>query len=165
MAAGKKHLLASSGEERSELISSSHSETGLDIVAVDKIGELSGRPMAAELTISQTSKQYHVTIRALRFYEDHGLLSPRRPGGWRRYYGEKERKRLEMILLGKRLGFSLAEIKEIVNNPNIGDSASFEHLLLERQILEQLEFLEQRREEIDSAIARLRAHLSRSQEG
>jgi DNA-binding transcriptional MerR regulator len=164
MAAGKNHLLALSGEERTELISSSHSETGMDIVAVDKIGELSGRPMVAELTISQMSKQYHVTKRALRFYEDRALLSPRRPSGWRRYYGEKERKRLEMILLGKRLGFSLAEIKEIVNNPNIGDSASFEHLLLERQILEQLEFLERRREEINSAIARLRARLSRRRE-
>ncbi len=146
MAAGKKHLLAASGDER-----------------LDKLGQLFDRPMAAELTSTQASKQYHVTLRALRFYEEQGLLSPRRPSGWRRYYGNLERKRLELILLGKRLGFSLAEIKETINNANLSDSASFEHLLLDHQILEQIKYLEGRHEEINSAIASLRGYLSRGQ--
>jgi DNA-binding transcriptional MerR regulator len=146
MAAGKKPLLASSGNER-----------------LDKIGQLLDRPMAEELTSAQASKHYHVTLRALRFYEDQGLLSPRRPSGWRRYYGNLECKRLELILLGKKLGFSLAEIKEIINNANVSDSTSFEHLLLDYQILEQIKYLEQRGEEINSAITRLRRYLGRGQ--
>jgi len=116
--------------------------------------------MTTELTISRMCKQYHVTKRALRFYEEEGLISPRREGRWR-FYDEKARQRLEMILLGKRLRFSLTEIKEIFNNVNVDDSIGFEHLLSEQQILEQIEYLEQQRRELDGAITRLRERLGR----
>jgi DNA-binding transcriptional MerR regulator len=160
MAARMKRSLLFSEDERFEPVSSSGPETRSNIVGVDKIEERSRTPMAGELTPSQMSNQYHVTLRALRFYEEQGLISSRRAGGWR-FYDKKERKRLEMILLGKQLGFSLAEIKETVSNANTGDSTGFDNLLLEQQILEQIKYLEQKREGINAAITKLRKNLSR----
>ena len=120
--------------------------------------------MAAELTISETSKQYDVSNRTLRYYEDEGLISPRREGG-HRLYDENVRKRIEMIVLGRKLGFSLLEIKEILKDANLREIIVFEELLSKQQILEQIEYLEQKREAADRAIAKLRAHLSLRQEG
>jgi DNA-binding transcriptional MerR regulator len=143
-----------------ESISSSCSETQSNDVGVDKIEESSCTPMASELTPSQMAKQYNVTLRALRFYDEYGLISPRRERTWR-FYGHEARKRLKLILLGKELGFSLAEIKETIDNANADGSIGFEQLLLEEQILEQIRFLELKREEINCAIARLNENLSR----
>ena len=120
--------------------------------------------MASELTPSQMAKQYNVTLRALRFYEEHGLISPRRNRNWR-FYGHEARKRLKMILHGKELGFSLAEIKETIGNANADDGIGFEQLLLDEQILEQIRFLELRREEINGAITKLRENISRRRQG
>ncbi len=120
--------------------------------------------MASELTPSQMAQQFNVTLRALRFYEAHGLISPRRNRNWR-FYGQEARKRLKMILLGKELGFSLAEIKETIDNTDADDSTGFEQLLLDEQILEQLRYLELKREEINSAITRLRENLGRRRQG
>ena len=125
--------------------------------------ELSGRAMAEELTISATSKRYHLTFRALRFYEDFGLISPRREGN-QRFYDDEVRQRLGLILQGKALGFSLAEIKEIVDNASSSGGIDFDNLLLDHQILEQIKYLEWKRKEINNAITRLRGRLSRRQE-
>ena len=62
-------------------------------------------------SIGDLAREFGVTTRTIRFYEDHGLLSPRRQGQ-RRIYRERDRVRLRLILRGKRLGFSLAEIAE-----------------------------------------------------
>jgi DNA-binding transcriptional MerR regulator len=111
--------------------------------------------MAVELTISEISKEYGVTYRALRYYEEEGLLSPRRDGK-ERLYDDEVRSRVKLVLLGKSLGFSLAEIKDIVNTANTIDRVDFRDLLSDQQILEQIEFLERRREEINQAIEILR---------
>ncbi len=63
--------------------------------------------------IGELAGEFGVTLRAIRFYEDHGLLRPSRQGQ-RRVYREGDRVRLKLILRGKRLGFSLAEISEIL---------------------------------------------------
>jgi DNA-binding transcriptional MerR regulator len=120
--------------------------------------------MALELTPSQMAKQYNVTLRALWFYDEYGLISPRRERTWR-FYGHEARKRPKLILLGKELGFSLAEIKETIDNANADGSIGFEQLLLEEKILEQIRFLELKREEINGAIARLHENLSRRRQG
>lgn len=65
-------------------------------------------------TIAELAREYNVTPRAIRFYEDEGLLSPTRQG-MSRIYGQGDRWRLGWILRGKRLGFSLAEIKELMD--------------------------------------------------
>ncbi|MFK7903249.1 MAG: MerR family DNA-binding transcriptional regulator [Nitratireductor sp.] len=63
--------------------------------------------------IGDLAKEFGVTLRALRFYEDRGLLEPKRLGSTRIYSAE-DRQRLKMILLSKRIGFSLVEIQEIL---------------------------------------------------
>jgi DNA-binding transcriptional MerR regulator len=65
-------------------------------------------------SISDLAKEFALTTRAIRFYEDEGLLSPRRDGR-SRIYGERERVRIKLILRGKRLGLSLSEIRELLD--------------------------------------------------
>ena len=65
-------------------------------------------------TIGELAKEFDVTTRAIRFYEDEGLLSPVRIGS-KRLYRRRDRARLKLILRGKRLGFTLAEIRETFN--------------------------------------------------
>jgi len=64
-------------------------------------------------TIGELARMFEVTPRTIRFYEQEGLLAPRREGQ-KRIYSEKDRVRLKLTLRGKRLGFSLAEIREVV---------------------------------------------------
>ena len=72
------------------------------------------RPQPATYTISDLAKEFALTTRAIRFYEDEGLLAPRR-NGRSRIYGERERVRIKLILRGKRLGLALAEIRELLD--------------------------------------------------
>lgn len=64
--------------------------------------------------IGDLASEFGVSPRAIRFYEDHGLLAPRRIGG-KRVYSLRDRARLQLILRGKRLGFALADIKELLD--------------------------------------------------
>ena len=68
----------------------------------------------AEFSIGELASEFDVTPRAIRFYEDHGLLAPKR-AGQRRIYSPRDRTRLKLTLRGKRLGFSLSEIRELVD--------------------------------------------------
>ena len=65
-------------------------------------------------TITELSREFGVTPRTIRYYEDQGLLAPRREGQ-QRVYAKRDRTRLKLALRGKRLGFSLAEIKEMID--------------------------------------------------
>lgn len=67
-------------------------------------------PDSIHYSISELANEFEITTRSIRFYEDEGLLSPRRKGN-ARIYGKQDRIRLQLILRGKRLGFTLAEIK------------------------------------------------------
>lgn len=71
------------------------------------------------LRIGEMAKQFGVTLRALRFYEDKGLLSPRREGATR-LYSRRDRARLKLILLGRKVGFSLRDVKQMIDlyDPN-----------------------------------------------
>jgi DNA-binding transcriptional MerR regulator len=68
----------------------------------------------AEFSIGELASEFDVTPRAIRFYEDHGLLAPRR-AGQRRIYSGRDRTRLKLTLRGKRLGLSLSEIRELID--------------------------------------------------
>jgi DNA-binding transcriptional MerR regulator len=113
-----------------------------------------------EMTISAMSRLYGVSLRTLRFYEDRGLIKPRREGN-ARYYRGSDRVRLEMILRGKKLGFTLSEISDLIGGKGAGDSSDLEGRLQPQQIVNQIGHLERQREEIDNAIVRLRATHSR----
>jgi len=74
--------------------------------------------MATTYTISDLAKEFDLTTRAMRFYEDMGLLQPKRegPGGRNRVYTARDRTRLKLTLRAKRLGLSLTEAKEIIDS-------------------------------------------------
>lgn len=68
----------------------------------------------SEYSIGDLAREFDVTPRAIRFYEDHGLLAPRREGQ-RRIYSARDRTRLKLTLRGKRLGLTLAEVRELID--------------------------------------------------
>lgn len=78
---------------------------------------MSVQPTSATYTITDLAREFDITPRAIRFYEDQGLLSPERagPGGRTRVYNGSERTRLKLTLRGKRLGLTLNEIREILD--------------------------------------------------
>ena len=67
-----------------------------------------------EFSIGELASEFDVTPRAIRFYEDHGLLAPKREGQ-RRIYSVRDRTRLKLTLRGKRLGLALSEIRELID--------------------------------------------------
>src|ERR671910_1076271 len=67
-----------------------------------------------EFSISELAREFDITPRAIRFYEDQGLLAPRRDGQ-RRIYAPRDRTRLKLTLRGKRLGLTLSEIRELID--------------------------------------------------
>ncbi len=105
--------------------------------------------------IGDVARQFGVTLRALRFYEDKGLLSPRREGSTR-LYARKDITRLKLILLGRKAGFSLREVKQIMDlyDPASGNGRQFRTLIekSERQLVK----LEKQRAVIDEAIGELK---------
>ena len=112
-----------------------------------------------EATIGEVAREFAVSLRTLRFYEDRGLLQPRRQGA-SRFYAAADRKRLRIILTGKQLGFTLTEIRALLAADSDGE-AEIEERLNAQQIADQIGQLERQRGEIEAAIARLRAAQSR----
>lgn len=111
--------------------------------------------------IRKMAEHYGVTLRALRFYEDRGLLQSRR-NGTARLYDSRARSRLEVILRGKHLGFMLSEIRDLlkVNGEN---GPAFELALDEAQILQQIEILQRQKDAIEQAIRELSETRSKMQ--
>ncbi len=105
-------------------------------------------------TISDLSKEFDVTPRAIRFYEDQGLISPSRKGS-RRIYKERDRIRLKLILRGKRLGFSLAEVKESFQlyDSDLGEVGQLSFLL--EKIAQRRAILEQQQKDIKIVLAEM----------
>jgi len=117
------------------------------------------RPPAAHgpqptYSISDLAREFALTTRAIRFYEDEGLLLPRRQGQTR-IYGERERTRIKLILRGKRLGLALSEIRELFDifaatgneKPQL---AKFLQMLADRRAM-----LHQQREDIDAVLGEI----------
>jgi DNA-binding transcriptional MerR regulator len=104
--------------------------------------------------IGEMASEFGVTLRTLRFYEDKGLLNPQRIGVTR-LYSRRDRARLKLILLGKRLGFSLEEVKKMIElyDPH-GKNETQLRVALEKGEM-QLERLSEQRREIDLAIGEL----------
>ena len=110
--------------------------------------------LAPTYSISDLAQEFALTTRAIRFYEDEGLLAPRRHGQTR-IYGERERTRIKLILRGKRLGLALSEIRELFDifaatgneKPQL---AKFLQMLTDRRAM-----LHQQREDIDAVLAEI----------
>ena len=114
----------------------------------------SSEPERAEFTIGELAREFDVTPRTIRFYEDQGLLAPRREGQ-RRIYEQRDRTRLKLTLRGKRLGLSLSEIRELIDmyEPGRDDRPQLERFL---SLLESHRtMLEQQRADLESQLAEI----------
>ena len=112
---------------------------------------------ASALTITDLAQEFDITPRAIRFYEDVGLLTPSRAGR-NRVYSQRDRTRLKLTLRGKRLGLSLQEIKQLVD---MYDSASdtVPQLQAFLQVLAaHRQLLERQREDIEITLAEIAQH-------
>jgi len=112
------------------------------------------RTEPATYSISDLAREFALTTRAIRFYEDEGLLAPRRSGR-SRVYGERERVRIKLILRGKRLGLSLSEIRELLDlyeatRSELPQLVKFLQVLSERRAM-----LKQQQEDIAIVLAEI----------
>ncbi|ADZ70229.1 MerR family transcriptional regulator [Polymorphum gilvum] len=105
-------------------------------------------------TITQLTQEFGITTRTLRFYEAQGLLTPQRRGR-QRLYRPAERTRLKLILRGKRLGFSLAEIREIIEMYGKAPGEVGQLRLLMTRIRDRRAELEEKRRDIELTLADL----------
>jgi len=111
-------------------------------------------------TITELAREFEITPRAIRFYEDQGLIAPKREGagGRVRVYSARERTRLKLTLRGKRLGLTLAEIKSLVD---MYDSPKDSLAQLQRflaVLAQHRAALLQQREDIEVALAEIAGH-------
>ena len=106
-----------------------------------------------EYTIGGLAKEFGVTLRALRFYENKGLIAPRRQA-LSRFYSQADRDRLALILKGKKLGFTLSEIRQMVSAEQGQDSQALK--LSQEKCLEQIALLERQQADIEEGLAELR---------
>jgi DNA-binding transcriptional MerR regulator len=112
-----------------------------------------------EFTIAELAKEFGLTLRALRFYDSRGLLSPQREGR-RRVFSRADRERLALIVQGKKLGFTLAEISQMIEAQS-GRASAHALKLTAEKCLEQIAFFERQMREAGEALAELRQiHLS-----
>ena len=110
--------------------------------------------LAATFAISDLAREFGITPRTIRFWEDQGILAPEREGG-KRVFTRRDRARLKMALRGKRLGLSLAEIKDLIGMyASTGDETP---QLLEclRVMASRRTALEQQREDIEAMLAEI----------
>ncbi len=105
--------------------------------------------------ISELAKEFDITTRSIRFYEDVGLLTPERKGSTRIYNG-RDRIRLKLILRGKRLGFSLADIKELFELYDTDQSTEQLNYMI-RLIEEKKSALQQQANDIQAVMMELNA--------
>jgi DNA-binding transcriptional MerR regulator len=110
--------------------------------------------MPESFTIRDLASEFSVTPRTIRFYEDRAMLSPARQG-LNRVYSRRDRARLKLILRGRRLGFSLAEIEEMIDLYDLGDGQTEQLRVTLKRVNARLGELRDQRRDIDEALAEL----------
>lgn len=110
--------------------------------------------MSETYSMTDLTREFGLTSRAIRYYEQEGLIQPARRGQTR-VFSLRDRTRLRLINRGRRLGFSIAEIREILDlyNPERGEAEQLAHLL--RKARERREALLQQRSDIDAILEEL----------
>lgn len=120
------------------------------------------RPGARTYTITELAQEFGITPRAIRFYEDVGLLTPAREGR-HRVYVPRDRTRLKLTLRGKRLGFSLQEIKQLVDMYESPSDTAQQLQAFLATLAAHRRQLEQQREDLELALAEIAQHEERCQ--
>lgn len=110
-------------------------------------------------TIGDLAREFDVTLRTLRFYEDKGLLDPRREG-LNRLYSRRDRARLKIVLLCKRVGFSLTEIKEMLDLYDLKDGQMTQLRTVLRKFTDQVAVLEEQKKDIEAGIVELHENIA-----
>jgi DNA-binding transcriptional MerR regulator len=105
-------------------------------------------------TIRDLTREFDVSARTLRFYEEKRLLDPRRHGE-QRLYSRRDRARLRYVLMGKSVGFSLEEVREMLDLYDLGDGQRTQLQVTLGKFQERVARLERQRADIDRAIAEL----------
>ncbi|MCW2307084.1 MerR family transcriptional regulator [Rhodobium gokarnense] len=105
-------------------------------------------------TIGELAREFDVTLRTLRFYEDKGLINPRRRGTTR-LYSRRDRARLKLVLMGKRVGFSLEEIRNMLGLYDLRDGEVSQMRAALDRFQEQIAHLEAQKRDIEQAIEEL----------
>ncbi len=110
-------------------------------------------------TIGELSRECGVTLRALRFYEGKNLLRPSRDGT-ARYYDENDRRRLKIIVRAKRVGFSLVEVRDLLDLVFSSEPASRRLQVALERLARQVENLEEQRREAEVSLTTIRQEIS-----
>ena len=109
--------------------------------------------------IADLCDEFGVTARALRFYEDEGLIGPERRGT-QRIYSHRDRARLAWILRGKRVGFSLSAIREMIDLYDVGDGRRHQRAVALQNCRDRVALLEAQKADIDAAVAELETFIA-----
>jgi DNA-binding transcriptional MerR regulator len=113
-----------------------------------------GKDCGPHFSIHELVTEFEVTARTLRFYEEKGLLSPQRRG-LERIYSRRDRARLKLVLMGKSVGFSLDEVRDMLDLYDLGDGQATQLAVALGRFEDKLVELESRRRDIDRAHAEL----------
>ncbi len=112
-----------------------------------------------QYSIGEMCEAFAVTARALRFYEDEQLIAPERRGTVR-LYSDRDRARLTWILRGKRVGFSLSEIRELLDLYDVGDQQETQRRVTLERCRVRITALKHQKDDIDTTIAELESFIA-----
>jgi DNA-binding transcriptional MerR regulator len=115
--------------------------------------------LSRHYSIRELTKELGVTARTLRHYETEGLIAPARRGQ-QRLYSSRDRARITLILRGRRVGFTLAEIGEILDLYDAGDGGTSQLAHAQRKFAERIEMLERQKADVEESLAELRLGLA-----
>jgi DNA-binding transcriptional MerR regulator len=123
-------------------------------VPARRVKSAAGDRIGPTYSISELAQEFALTTRAIRFYEDEGLIAPRRRGQ-ARIYGERERTRIKLILRGKRLGLALSEIRELFDIYATTGNERPQLVKFLQMLADRRAMLDQQREDIDAVLAEI----------